>query len=745
MGRFCGKCGSELSDRMKFCPACGAPCKPLEVSSGIPKPPSETPKTPSKTPKPLSETPKPSPETPRPSPETPRPSQGQQVVPPPSLPPAAARKKKSGKRYIAAIMSVIIVVVLLRAGLAAISGRDGINNKGGDGKFTIMIYMCGTDLESDTGAATNDIIEMCDAASNDNVNVLMYTGGTAQWNNDYIRSDTNQIWQIKQGEILCLEEDLGVKSMADPATLYEFVSYCAEKYPAGRNALIMWDHGGGALHGVCSDEIFGGEAMQINEIDSALSQAGVKFDFIGFDACLMATVETACMLNRHADYMIASEELEPGSGWFYTDWLNMVCEDPSVSTEKIGERIIDSFVEFCNAISPEGQCTLSMIDLAEMENVYDKLCVFSENASEQLDEKQFRTVSYAVSNTKAFNESANSDLIDLMHFAQNCEVEGSKKLIDAVNEAVVYSAHSDNVSNANGMTIYLPYRNMQEFQRMLEVYNDIGLEGEYTEFISTFATIIAGGQTYKGSNTPVDAMDGVYEANGSSDYSEWSDYDWFDEDYASEYEDVYEESESVTTQLQIEERGAYYALPLTNENWEIVTDVKLQLFYDTGEGYIDLGTDNYFDYDTDNALIVDYDGFWFSLNGYIVPISIFSADGYREGYIPCMLNGEKVQLVVWLENNGGGYVVGAIRQYDNGMSMKGFIPVEDGDEIQLICDYYTYAGELENSYTFYEPFLYDSSDTVSYISSGAGKYYLYYVITDIYNNTYYTEPVIRTF
>lgn len=44
-----------------------------------------------------------------------------------------------------------------------------------------------------------------------------------------------------------------------------------------------------------------------------------KFAFIGFDACLMATVETANMLVPHADYMFASEETEPGYGWDYTE------------------------------------------------------------------------------------------------------------------------------------------------------------------------------------------------------------------------------------------------------------------------------------------------------------------------------------------------------------------------------------------------------------------------------------------
>ena len=45
--------------------------------------------------------------------------------------------------------------------------------------FTLMVYMCGTDLEEETAAASNDIIEM--AASKfkgDKLNVVILTGGT---------------------------------------------------------------------------------------------------------------------------------------------------------------------------------------------------------------------------------------------------------------------------------------------------------------------------------------------------------------------------------------------------------------------------------------------------------------------------------------------------------------------------------------------------------------------------------------
>ena len=56
------------------------------------------------------------------------------------------------------------------------------------------------------------------------------------------------------------------------------------------------------------DEKYPGQgSMTLDEINTALENAGVKFDFIGFDACLMATAETALVCSEYADYMIASE------------------------------------------------------------------------------------------------------------------------------------------------------------------------------------------------------------------------------------------------------------------------------------------------------------------------------------------------------------------------------------------------------------------------------------------------------
>ena len=129
--------------------------------------------------------------------------------------------------------------------------------------------------------------------------------------------------------------------MTKPDTLTGFIQWCNQNYPANRRELIFWDHGGGSISGYGYDEKNPGSgSMTLSGINQALKNAGVTFDFIGFDACLMATVETALMLDDYADYMIASEETEPGVGWYYTNWLTELSADPSMSTLEIGKREI---------------------------------------------------------------------------------------------------------------------------------------------------------------------------------------------------------------------------------------------------------------------------------------------------------------------------------------------------------------------------------------------------------------------
>ena len=91
--------------------------------------------------------------------------------------------------------------------------------------MTILVYMCGADLESQNGMATSDLKEMLNAKISDKVNLIVFTGGARRWRNNVVSSSVNQIYQIKDGSLTRLEQDYGTASMTNPSTLASFIKY----------------------------------------------------------------------------------------------------------------------------------------------------------------------------------------------------------------------------------------------------------------------------------------------------------------------------------------------------------------------------------------------------------------------------------------------------------------------------------------------------------------------------------------
>lgn len=198
--------------------------------------------------------------------------------------------------------------------------------------WSVFVYMCGSDLETNYGAASADIAEMLDARASDKITVIMQTGGARQWQNSVVPSDRLVRYLLKDGDLISLGEGPQV-SMGDGRTLFEFIAFCQENYAADHQILLIWDHGGGSVFGFANDENFDFDSVSLGELRSALSSvygdkiAKKPFDIIGFDACLMATADTAASIAPYADYMVASQELEPGNGWQYTRWLNALAKN----------------------------------------------------------------------------------------------------------------------------------------------------------------------------------------------------------------------------------------------------------------------------------------------------------------------------------------------------------------------------------------------------------------------------------
>lgn len=721
--------------------------------------------------------------------------------------------------------------------------REKFTKLKGNGKdtVTLMIYMCGTDLESGSGMATSDLVEMTKASLSDKVNILVYTGGCSRWQNQVISSKTNQIYQIKGGGLERLVSDDGDRVMTDPDTLTRFIKWCTKYYPATRNQLIFWDHGGGSASGYGYDQKHSRQgSMSLSSIRRAIADAGVKFDFIGFDACLMATAENALGLADYADYLIASEETEPGIGWYYTNWLSQLSQNTSASTLSIGQKIIDDFTAMCAQQCRGQSTTLSLVDLAELQTTLPgTFSAFSQDTGEMIEEESYSKIATARSQTREFAKSNGINQVDLTDLAYRVGTAEGNALAEALISAVKYNQTSRDMANSFGLSIYFPNKNISKVSSMAQTYQEVGLD---PECIVKFATIQASGQAVTGgSHSAFDSLSGnaSYESSlgglinslfggsysgstgsyGSGSYSSGSGAGSYGSSYGSSYGNGYgssygnsygssygssyggsyedydsssmldimnllfggrslrngtetvdmsfvsqsglseerilsilEQNQFDTSALHWTDNSVNHTMHLSPEQWQQVQRLQLNMFYDDGEGYIDLGLDDTCSFTPEGDLVGETDRTWLSINGQPVAyynIGTFSdGDSYTTlGRVPCILNGETVNLmIVFDDEHPEGFVAGARADYREGETdtlAKSMTGLKDGDEIRFLCDYYSYDEVFQDYYQLGSAMIVNGEPQISNTDVGEGGAMITYCFTDLYGQEYWTPAILQ--
>ena len=679
-------------------------------------------------------------------------------------------------------------------------------------EVTVMVYICGSDLESEHGMATADLNEMLHANLNDDqVNVIVETGGAKKWKNSVISNSTNQRYRVTSKGLVRLDEKVGSKSMVDPNTLADFIQFCAKNYPADRYMLILWDHGGGAISGYGYDQKASG-TMTLDKINSALKKGGVKFDFIGFDACLMATLETAIVTEPYADYLIASEEAEPGTGWYYTNWLTALSNNTSIKTVELSKTLIDDFTDVSRKNYPGCNTTLSIIDLAEFAGtVPSAFNDFSGEIGKMLDDSNYKQVADARADAREFGASSKVNHIDVIDFASRIGGSKANALVKALKGCVKYNRTSVSMKNSYGVSIYFPYSSFKSMNSAVSLYNSIGVPSEYSRCIKSFASLAAGGQIATGgtSSSPYASLFGGYDSasslsgsgdilssvlgsylggTGSTDMlstlvggssslyggsSSTSVMDllggilggdsssWFDSDRVLANKDFYDQNSLTVADMELTEKGDEYVLALSKEQWDLVKSVRINVFAQEDDHYVDLGMDNADVIDASGTMMLDSDGdlrikfdnTWLTVNGQLVAFYFMerAEDGKNwaeVGYVPILLNGERYYMFIAFdsetEEREGGYVAGVQPVYDESevpTLAKGFMRLNKGDKIDFIFDCYGEDGSYQNTYIYGKQITVGNSLQVGYMDLGDLSCDVTYCLTDIYGNEFWTEAV----
>ena len=666
----------------------------------------------------------------------------------------------------------------------AAGARDKRTVLKGDGtdRTTMMVYMCGTDLESKHGMASADLAEMAAATLSDKLDIIVMTGGCKQWKTSQISNKYNQVYKIVKGGIQPLEDNFGTGAMTDSATLTKFIKYCTENYKANRNILVLWDHGGGSVSGFGYDEkSTKSGSMTLSGIANALKNAGSTFDIIGFDACLMGTLENALTLDDYADYLIASEETEPGAGWYYTDWVSKLAKNPAISSLDLGKKIIDDFTSYCSEKLPGQKTTLSLTDLAELSaTIPAKFKAFASDTANMISGDGFKKVSEARAASRSFAVSSKSDQVDLSHLAYNIGTDVANELAAAVRGAVKYNKTSKEITNAYGLAIYFPYEKTGKVDSAVKVYEEIGLDEEYSKAVKSFASVEVAGQAAASGGTASQSPFGMLgqilgqsQQSSSPSATDISDilgsltggsgagsllssltggassFFGIDSDKTARYvsENLLDQSALIWVKS-----GDGYVMKLDKDQWDLVSSLKLNLFYDDRGGYIDMGLDCLYEFNSNGELVGKFGGTWLAIDAQ--PVAYYCEDITENngaisvtGRVPILLNGDRAELVISIDGKTGEARLAGVRPVyvkgETDTAPKAIEALKDGDKIDFVCDYYTYDGKYEDSYMLGDQLVYSESKglQISDVYVNTKNCVASYLFTDIYDREYWTAPI----
>ncbi len=552
--------------------------------------------------------------------------------------------------------------------------------------WLIYWYICGSNLESGSGAATSDLNEMLQAKLPANVKVLIEAGGSNQWHNALMRSGETNLY-LYDSEGLREIATAAYSDMGDAETLATFLQYGKEKFPADHKVFVFWDHGGGSVFGLCQDERTG-NILTLNEVRDAFAavfdanESNPPFEVIGFDTCLMATYEMANDLYGFAHYMVASEELEPGNGWEYTSWLKALGDNPAMSGARLGQVICDSYYKDCASTWTEDTITLSVVDLTKLPNLriaYENFGIEALRLSAQNPRKFFSMLGRHAQNSENYGGNTQRkgyyDMIDIGDFARNAKElmpQSSTTLIKALDDAVVHKVTGPYRRKGSGLSSFYPYDGGVE---MFDMYSNVKAAPNAQKYLYNhliYGKIPSEAQALlKGTD-----LQALPQPLGGHIFS------------IADLEDI---------KIQIDRKNNAF-VQLRAEQFENIANIRCNLAYlDADEDIIlYLGSDSNVKIDWNKYTVTDnFDATWIMLDSHPVYIEVTAVDeNYVLYSIPIKLNSVRMNLEAGYDYKSGKYkIFGARGVETGGMADKNLIKLKAGDKITTLHYGMTITGE----------------------------------------------------
>jgi len=334
--------------------------------------------------------------------------------------------------------------------------------------WTVMIYLdADNDLES---AGIDDFMEMSEVGSQSGVNIIVLLDRVNGYDTSYDNWNGTKLFYVTQGITPSASNaiaDWGEADMGDPQTLVNFIAWGIQNYPAEHYLVVLWDHGGG-MSGVCWDDTNNNDNLNLFEIRNALEaiyvQLGVKIDVLGFDACLMGLIEVAYQLRDYVDYVVFSQETEPGDGWPYNDILSELVSNSFIDPSNLAKLIAQKYIGSYNGGSQgyDDTVTQSAINITYIERrAIAKINVLTGYLLRNY--ASYKTaINYALQSAESFSDPEQKDLVHFLKLLYSRITDSQLRILindtlDALSNSILYGGHLSSHPNAYGLSGYFDY------------------------------------------------------------------------------------------------------------------------------------------------------------------------------------------------------------------------------------------------------------------------------------------------
>ena len=337
-------------------------------------------------------------------------------------------------------------------------------------------------------------------------------------------------------------ETLGEIDTGDPEVLHAFLVRALLTHPKARKAIGFWDHGTGVFdetdssekimtrrissvtrenrsrsrparrlffpkhkieddqdtRAMLHDDTNGGVLTNLEAgamLRAAFKDAGVegKIDLIFSDTCLNGMIEVLDELGASAKVIVASQDLEPGDGWDYKNWLTRVVAKPPASAEDWGKSAVEAFEDGYKPFPKKWPCTLACFRTDHgITKAFGELVAACRKAN---GFASFVYLDHARAQSQNF---AQRDTYDLRDFADKVAAitqqgmpeiaAAAQKIVKAYDESRVHSvALGKFVTKSTGLSFYFPASRSQ-MNRDIGTYERLAFakNSGWAEYIKEF-------------------------------------------------------------------------------------------------------------------------------------------------------------------------------------------------------------------------------------------------------------------